>query len=474
MQVPLIQGTKTNIKAQFNDALLENMLVAPEPTLGYNGYIKNHPGIKLTGECSGTSRGGIYNDRLDIGFRVVGNSLISLTNTGEQDQNLGVIAGSGQVAMPFSFNTQSIVTQQGKMYLYSVAGGLTEVTDPDLGDVFDATWIDGYYFLVDKESPIVTDILAEDSIRQLNYGSAEIDPDPIRGCGKWRNFAVVFGSATMEFYDNVGGLQFPFQRVESYTIYIGIVGTHAKVKLPKDAGFVVLGGSRGDKASFHIAVNGTSTNIATKSIERILDSYSEDELATTKIEFLKDEAQDFIYVHLPRDTLIYDMTTSKKLGYHQWSILKTGFKPQASFTGYWQGINSVKIPLLNEYTWGNRNIGVISQFDRETCLQLSKQQEHIIYTPLVKIPKFTLYEISPQVLEGRNAIAIDESIFLSITEDGESYTNEVSEDFGKRGARWDQLIWRRLGYFKNWVGSRVRYVGKTNLTLIDLEYNPDE
>lgn len=475
MQIPLTQGIKTDAQVQFVDALMENMIAEPDAVFGKKGYVTNFPGLKLVDDSveGGYSRGGIYNDRFSQAYRVIGESLYSMKVDGSIDKNLGTIRGSRQVAMPFSFNTQAVITQGKGMYLYSPSSGLKEVTDPDLGSVIDGTWIDGYYFLVDRESPIVTDILAEDSIRQLNYGSAEIDPDPIIGCDKWRNFAVVFGSSTMEFYDNVGGTLFPFQRVESYTIYIGIVGTRAKVKLPNDAGFIVLGGARNEKVSFHFAVNGSSENISTKTVDRIIDSYSEDVLRDVLLEYVRDENQEYIYCHLPDKTLIYDITSSRELGFRQWSVIKTGLHTDSDYRGYWQGINAVKIPRINEYTFGCRHNGNVTAFDRQSPMQLGKQQEHILWSPLALINKADINAIQPQIVNGRNVINRDESVFLSTTEDGISYSKEVNNMFGERGARWDQLLWRRIGYFNNWMGCRIRYVGKTNLTLFNLEYNKD-
>lgn len=475
MQIPLIKGIKTSIQSQFSDALLENMLTNPDPVLNTNGYLSSHAGLKkVSDSVDGVSRGGVYNSRFNIAFRVVGNQLITLDDSGNYKSSLGFIDGEGQVAMPFSFNTQAIITQQGQMYLVDETLTITEVTDPNLGAVFDGVWIDGYYFLVDSESPIVTDILAEDNIRQLNYGSAEIEPDPIRGCDKWRNFAVVFGSNTMEFYDNVGGTNFPFQRIESYTIYTGIVGTHAKVKLPKEAGFFILGNSKGEKPSFHIAVSGSTVNVSNKEVDRIISSYSEYDLSQTKIEYVRDDNQEFIYCHLVDKTLVYDITTSAKFGYYQWSILKTGWECQESFKGYWQGINFIPLPFINEYSLGNRNDGTLMLLDRDNCTQLDKQQEHVIYSPLFLFKQQTIYDVQPEMVNGNNSINRDESIALSSTEDGRSYSTEHFYNFGDRGARWDQVIWRRVGFIRNWWGCKLRYVGRTNITLASLKVNENE
>ena len=469
MIIPLSQGRKTNSDSQFVDALMENMTITLESGIGSAGYISTHKGLSHVDTASGKSRGGVWNDRFNIGFRVNGTRLYSIDGDGEILSNLGLISGSGYVAMPFSFNTQAIVTDGG-MYLYSPVTGLEQVTDSDLGNIFDGVWIDGYYFLVDSESPVVTDLLAENSIRQLNYGSAEIEPDPIRGCGKWRNFAVVFGSTTTEFYENVGGTKFPFQRIESYTIYVGIVGKDAKAKLPEEKGFIVLGGGKDKPVDFMFAVNSQAKSITNNEVKNILKQYTESELSTTKIEYIHYNSNDVIYAHLPRHTLMYDFTASGDLGRPQWSIIKTGVESQPGYTGYWQAVNAIKIPS-NQYSWGSRDAGYIFNFDDSTPMQNGQQQEHICYSPLARVNRQQIRKLQPQTISGNASIAEYESVFLSATEDGVSYSKEVPMDMSERGNRLYQIIWRRLGFYRNWFGFKLRYVGKTNLTLSGAEIN---
>ena len=474
MQIPLINGKKTNIKAKFNDALLENVIVNVDAVLGAEGYLTNHQGLKLVDDydAEGSSRGGVYNERLGYGFRVIGNYLYTLEQDGKIKKRLGEIKGEGQVSMPYSFQTQAVVTKQGFVYLYDEENGLQQIVDENLGSVFDGTWIDGVYFFVDKDSPVTTDILAENSIRALSFGSAEESPDPIRACDKWRQFAVVFGSSTIQFYQNTGDLPFAFQPIDSYTIYAGIVGTHAKAKLPNDAGFILLGSSSNEPVTFLYAVNGRAESISTKTVDRIVEKYSEEELESTKLEYVKIDDKEFIHVHLPKHTLLYDITASSKLGLRQWSILKTGWEVQHDFKGYWQAINAIKMPALNKYTFGNRDNAKITVVDEESCDQLGEQQEHIIYSPIIRSPKpYSINKLQVQFLNGNNAINRTESIFMSTTEDGRTYSIENSLIVGKRGARWDQVIWRCLGMYRNWFGVKLRYVGKTNINISVLEIN---
>src|SRR5690606_23720170 len=59
-------------------------------------------------------------------------------------------------------------------------------------------------------------------------------------------------------------------------------------------------------------------NISTKEIDSIIDGYSDFELSRMKIEYRDTRDQALVICHLPRNTLVYDITLSKALGSHIW------------------------------------------------------------------------------------------------------------------------------------------------------------
>jgi hypothetical protein len=224
--ITLIKGDKIGIETDYRDYLPENMLAIERPTLGAKGYMLQSPGLSLLGNGAGIDRGGIWNEQFNDHYRVSGGSFISVDSSGVP-ATLGAVTGSQTASLPYSFNTQGIITD-GRFWLYSPSGGFNEVTDPDLGDPIDGVWIDGYYCLTDGEFIYHTDINDESSIDPLKFATAEFMPDKSLGCGKTQdNKWIVFGRYTTEYFVNTAQENFAFARVPTRAVKIGIVGTHS-------------------------------------------------------------------------------------------------------------------------------------------------------------------------------------------------------------------------------------------------------
>jgi hypothetical protein len=279
--ITLIKGDKVSSLTDYRDALPVNMYAIEREVLGAKGYLLTYPGLTSFGTGSGIDRGALYNEREEKHFRVSGINLISVSPTGVVT-NLGAISGTEQVAMPYSFNTQCIIAD-GKMFLYSTAGGFAEVVDADLGDPIDGVWIDGYYFLTDGEYIYHTDLADETAIDPLKYATAEFMPDPSLGVAKTSdNKVMVFGRYTTEFFANNASENFAFQRLESRAQKLGIVATHAKCEV--GGNFYIVGGPKEESVSVHMLVSGTSRKVASREVEKILAQYTEPELADIRVE----------------------------------------------------------------------------------------------------------------------------------------------------------------------------------------------
>ena len=66
----------------------------------------------------------------------------------------------------------------------------------------------------------------------------------------------------------------------------------------------------------------SGVTIASASIEKILRSYTADELADGVMESLRFDARELLIIHLPRHVLVYDASSSANGP--QWCVLKTG------------------------------------------------------------------------------------------------------------------------------------------------------
>ena len=216
--------------------------------------------------------------------------------------------------MDYSFDYLGIV-DDNQFFLYDQVT-LQQVTDPDLGDVFDFIWVDGYFMLTDGEFLIVTELNDPFSINPIRYGSSEADPDPVKALLKVRNEPYALNRYTIEVFDNVGGTGFPFQRVDGAQVMRGTIGTYTCCVYLESVAFV--GGGRGESIAIWLVSSGSSVKLSTREIDIILAGYSEEILSEALLEPRVDKGHQHLYLHLPDQTLVYDGAASNAVGEAVW------------------------------------------------------------------------------------------------------------------------------------------------------------
>lgn len=127
--VPFVKGLVTsNQDGDWLDSLPVNMLAVPKPVLDAQGYMRSWPGIEKTADVPGQPRGVVLNDVDNITYRVQGTSLIN-ADTGETLVDVG---GSGHASLPFSRNSQAIVSNGTLNYWRD--GELTQIRNWEEGE----------------------------------------------------------------------------------------------------------------------------------------------------------------------------------------------------------------------------------------------------------------------------------------------------------------------------------------------------
>lgn len=323
--INLIQGDESGTETDYRNALSINMSGILRPLFGAKGYMLQQPGLTQYGEGVGVDRGGVWNPRLINHFRVSGTSFIEVDADGVST-TLGAISGTDTVTLPYSFNTQGIVAD-GRFYLYDPIEGFREVTDPDLGDPIDAVWVDGYYFFTDGDFIYHTDIDDEEEIDPLKFATAEFQPDPSNGVGLTPdNKVIVFGRYTIEYFINIAQANFAFTRVPSRAVKAGIVGTHAKAEMLDR--WYILGGRKEEAVSVHAVGVGSVTNVSSREVDKVIGTYDENQLSTAVLEARVEDKYQYLIIHLPNDTLIYNARVGEGVdNEYAWSILKTDDRP---------------------------------------------------------------------------------------------------------------------------------------------------
>ena len=467
MRLPLVKGSKISDQAEWRDALPVNVTAFAQEVDGDPGFIRTLDGMEQYGTGLGTDRGGIWSARFTVHLRISGQSLIEIDQLGNVINVGGAtsISGSAQVQFASSFNSVAFVAN-GEYYRYvPTTGTLSLIAKPVGAGLYnDICFIDGYYILSDEENLWSTEIADETTISSIAYAGSDFAPDEIVGIGKATdNKLIAFNRYTTERFYNNAGPQFPFARIPSAAIPIGIVGPKAKVNVG-DGAWAIFGGSKEFSPTFYMLTN-SYQKISTKEIDSVIDGYSDYELENIIIEFRDTRDQRLVICHLPRDVLVYDLTFSQVVGQNIWYQWK-------SDNGPWRSINGVYDPRnvdnsASAWIYGDKKDSRIGKLAPALCTQYGEALEWSVKTPIVRVGG-VVKAMELQSAPGHST-AKSPKVFISTTKDGVLFGPEVLISSGASGEYQKRIIALQLGDYPNWFGLRIRGFSKSVTSLAACE-----
>ncbi len=458
MQIPILNGIYTDEASEFRTSYPVNMVPVPKQQGISNGYLRPAEGVQLLTTGPGIDRGGV--NWRGLHYRVMGSKLVRIDVAGTIVE-LGDVDTGGLVSLDYSFDRLAIASN-GKLFYWDGAT-LKQVVDPDLGIVKDVIWVDGYFMTTDGSYLVVTELNDPFSVLATKYGSSEVDPDPIMAIKKVRNEPHAINRYTIEAFDNVGGTGFPFRRIDGAQINRGSVGTKACCNYL--GGLAILGGGRNEPISVWLASNGQTTKIATREIDRLLSNYSESTLSTVLVEPRTVDGHEWLYVHLPDQTLCYDAEASKVLGQHVWFVLSSG----SGGVDQYRARNFVfvhdawHVSDPQQPSIGTTTLKDAKHWGRDVAWEVS--------TPIIYAPPggAIFHELELVCLSGRTEFGKDSMISTSYSLDGVTWSMERSINAGKTGQRTKRLIWLNQGATRNWRIQRFRGDSRARLSIARLE-----
>lgn len=277
---------------------------------------------------------------------------------------------------------------------------------------------------------------------------AENMPDGILAVREYRDFILAFGSSTIEFFRLTGDASNLVQFASSYMVPIGIAGQFCVTEFADSFAFITSP-ARG-QVIVAVMGQGTYSQISDRNTNKILSEYTKAELAGSFVESLKTDDNQFLILHLPRHTMVYNATSGL------WSILKTGL-----------GYNTHRaIDYRNEgdtVTCGDRLSPFLGKQDLTTSAQYGEDQEIILYSPLVGVEKSVMYDM--QITANSGLASNVRRIFVSSTSDGINYGDEEAIEFDGPWQWLRRAIKRRVGRIRLCIGFKLRIVGATPCTL---------
>lgn len=117
--------------------------------------------------------------------------------------------------------THVVVVYANKGIAYNIATDTaSSISDPDYtanGQPNGVTFVDGYFVFTTVDRKFIVSALNDPtSFNALDFGSAEMDPDGCVCPFVWRNQLYIGGTRTIEQFNNIGGVDFPFERTGQF------------------------------------------------------------------------------------------------------------------------------------------------------------------------------------------------------------------------------------------------------------------
>lgn len=459
MQIPILNGIFTGTGPDVRTAYPVNLVPTPIGSGISTGYLRPADGIVTAVAGPGVDRGGI--EWRGVHYRVMGTELVTVA-ADAMVTVLGDVGGSDAdpVTIDYGFDRLAIVSG-GQLFYWN--GSLTQVTDPDLGVVTDVVWVDGYFMTTDGTSLVVTELNDPTQVNPLKYGSSEADPDPVVALLKVRNEVYAVNRHTIEVFDNVGGEFFPFQRVEGAQIEKGAVGTHACCLFADAVAF--LGSGFNEPVGVYVGANSNAVKLSTQEIDQILLQYTEEQLSKVKLESRVDRAHQYLYVHLPDRTLVYDGAATQALGQQIWFVLTSsvaGFSQYRARNMTWAhgrwyvgDPQSSSLGVLDDSVgghWGNK-----VRWEFSTAINYNEGRGALFH------------QIELVTLNGRADLNKNPIISTSYSVDGESWGQSHPIRVGTVGDRLKRLCWFRQGHMRNWRVQRFQGDSDARASFLRLE-----
>jgi hypothetical protein len=458
MQIPLLNGVYSDSSPNFRTSYPVNLVPVPKSTGISDGYLRPADGIVKIGDGPGFNRGGInWRDQL---YRVMGTKLVRVAPNGTVTE-IGDVGSGGRVSFTYGFDFLA-VTSGGRLYLYD-GTTLAQVTDPDLGTALTVVWVDGYYMTTDGEFLVITELNNPFAVDPLKYGSSEADPDPVKSLLKLRNEIYALNRHTIEVFDNTGQPGFPFQRIPGAQIQKGTLGTHTCCVFGEAIAF--MGSGMNESVSIWVGANGTAQKIATREIEEILATYTEVQLLTVFMQERTEGAHQFLEIHLPDQTIVFDAAASQATQEPVWFILRSSLVG----LGRWEVCDAVWCydrwnvckPAATDIGFLDKNLashwGQTVGWEFGTIIVYNEGRGAIFH------------EMELVSLTGRVQPGADPTVWTSYSVDGLTYSVEKPARVGTLGQYDKRVVWLQQGHMRNWRIQKFRGTSEAQLAMARLE-----
>lgn len=394
-----------------------------------------------------------------IPYFVCGNKLWSVTYvtdiTGTRTYTANDVSGAetidGTARCFFSNNGEQLVivapdvATKFNAWIYTVAGGLVQITDVDFdGPVSGVDYAFGYFLFPKANSNkwFQSDLRDGFNYIATDFTNAESDPDNIVVIKPLNGLVYVFGTNTMEPYQNIQGAGFQFETITSSIQQKGCTSPHSIVELKGN--LMWIGAGLNEQPAIYASSGGLPEKISPASVDNYIYSGGIEALQNAYAIKWGERGHYFVSFTVPGVcTIVYDATTG--LWHERKSVDRfQQFQP-------WRVTSMVDVYSVRLV--GDELTGMIGLMSEDTFYEYDDEIRSYFTTEAIDNTgrPFSVNQVqlvmetgfNPVVGQGDNPI-----VRMSASKDGGiTYSPEISRELGITGSYYSPISWPLLGRF---------------------------
>ena len=226
-----------------------------------------------------------------------------------------------------------------------------------------------------------------------------------------------------------------------------------------------MGGARDESPAIWLGANSSTQKISTREIDTLLQEYTEQELAASVMESRTDKSHQWLYLHLPDKTLVYDASSSAAAQQPVWFVLDSSVAGGDAYRArhfVW---------AFNAWQVGDPTSGAIGTINQASSLQYGQVIGWEFSTAIVYNASMgaIFHQLELVTLPGRVAFGADPVVWTSYSIDGETWGQEKTCDAGVQGDRTKRITWLRQGFMRNWRIQKFRGTSDAHISVARLE-----
>lgn len=359
---------------------------------------------------------------------------------------------------------------QFNAYIYSVDDGLVQISDEDFdGPVSGVQFVDGYFLFTKKNGQrfFISALRDGLSYTSTDFADAEASTDSIVGCLIVNNQPMIFGTATVQTFQNApNGAGFPFISVPGAIINKGLDSIYAAIQVNDMA--VLLGGAEFERPKVLIGNSNGLDTLSTTPIEQEISTYSDETIANCFAWTYTQAGEQFVAFHFPeRSCFVYGFKS--KLWHTRESINGAGAAIPCRIASI---VDAYGVLLVGDMI--SNKIGILSK-DIPTEFDVYIPRRFV--TPQIDNEGMPFFINSLElVCDTGMGLTVGQGsnpeVLLSVSKDGgHTFSNPIKRSAGRIGDYAQRVIWNQLGRVAREVCFKFQMSDSINWVIRKVEVN---